>query len=106
MRGDVCNRADGKTCEDIKRVNGHGPEYWNARAFQPLLGHGQWRSSENAVANAATACHQSDNDSSHHFASAGKMIDLGKGGMREEGGYTLSRFACYLIGNRRLSYWF
>jgi DNA-damage-inducible protein D len=32
-----------------------------------------------------------------HFAGAGKMIELGKGGIREVPDYHLSRFACYLI---------
>jgi len=32
-----------------------------------------------------------------HFAGAGKMIELGKGGEREVPDSHLSRFACYLI---------
>ena len=40
----------------------------------------------------------SENNPEHHFASAGKMIRLGKeGGQREEEDYQLSRFACNLI---------
>lgn len=37
------------------------------------------------------------NSPSDHFASAGKPIDLGKGGAREVDNFHLSRFACYLI---------
>ncbi len=43
------------------------------------------------------SCNQSDNDAVHHFAGAGKMIAVGKGGNREVPDFHLSRFACYLI---------
>lgn len=39
----------------------------------------------------------SGNNPEHHFAGAGKMIGVGKGGQREVEGYQLSRFACCLI---------
>jgi DNA-damage-inducible protein D len=86
-----------KTFEELKQVNQYGAEYWNARDLQPLLGYTQWRRFEDAVNRAKTSCRQSGNTPEHHFAGAGKMIILGKGGTREVSDYHLSRFACYLI---------
>lgn len=83
--------------EQLKQVNAHGAEYWSARDLQPLLGYSQWRRFEDAITRAVTSCTQSGNDPAHHFASAGKMIALGKGGVREVPDFQLSRFACYLI---------
>ena len=86
-----------KSFEDLKKINDHGAEYWSARDLQPLLGYGQWRRFEDAIKRAITSCKQSGNEPDHHFADAGKMIELGKGGMRDVPDYHLSRFACYLI---------
>src|SRR3970282_676877 len=86
-----------KSFEDLKKINEHGAEYWSARDLQPLLGYGQWRRFEDAIKRAITSCKQSGNKPDHNFADAGKMIELGKGGMRDVPDYHLSRFACYLI---------
>jgi DNA-damage-inducible protein D len=83
--------------EEMKRINDHGAEYWSARDLQPLLGYGQWRRFEDAVQRAITSCRQSGNEPDYHFAGAGKLIEIGKGGFREVDDYHLSRFACYLI---------
>ena len=83
--------------EDLKKLNEHGAEYWSARELQPLLGYSQWRRFEDAITRAATSCKQSGNNPDYHFAGAGKMIELGKGGLRDVPDYHLSRFACYLI---------
>lgn len=87
----------GQPFEELKQVNDHGAEYWSARGLQPLLGYSQWRRFEDAIKRAQTSCAQSGNDPAYHFAGAGKMIGLGKGGQREVEDYHLSRFACYLI---------
>jgi DNA-damage-inducible protein D len=87
----------GKTFEDHKQINDHGAEYWSARDLQPLLGYSQWRRFEQAIERAITSCKESGNNPDYHFAGAGKMIRLGKGGVREVPDYQLSRFACYLI---------
>ena len=67
-----------KSFEDLKKANEFGAEYWSARELQPLLGYTQWRRFEDAVKRAATSCKQSGNESLHHFAGVGKMIELGR----------------------------
>jgi len=86
-----------KSFEDLKKTNEYGAEYWSAREIQPLLGYTQWRRFEDAIKRAITSCKSSGNEPAHHFAGVGKMIDIGKGGIRDVTDYHLSRFACYLI---------
>lgn len=86
-----------KSFEDLKHLNQHGAEYWNARELQPMLGYSQWRRFEDAIKRAMISCEKSGNNPAYHFAGAGKMIDLAKGAVREVPDYQLSRFACYLI---------
>ena len=87
----------GKSFEALKQTNQHDAEYWSARDLQPLLGYSQWRRFEQAIERAITSCNASGNNPDYHFAGAGKMIEVGKGGVREVPDYQLSRFACYLI---------
>ncbi len=86
-----------RSFEVLKQTNQHGAEFWSARDLQSLLGYSQWRRFEGAIQKAITSCKQSENEPEHHFASAGKMIAVGKGGQREVPDFQLSRFACYLI---------
>ncbi|MDP1527128.1 MAG: DNA damage-inducible protein D [Rhodocyclaceae bacterium] len=86
-----------KSFESIKLSNEHGAEYWSARDLQVLLGYSQWRRFEQAIERAVSSCQQSGNKPDYHFAGAGKMIKVGKGGQRDVDDYHLSRFACYLI---------
>jgi DNA-damage-inducible protein D len=83
--------------EQLKLLNEHGAEYWSARDLQPLLGYRQWRRFEEAIERAMISCEQSENKAGHHFAGAGKMVELGSGSIRKVEDYHLSRFACYLI---------
>ena len=86
-----------KSFEELRKINQYGAEYWSARDLQPLLGYTQWRRFEDAIKRAIISCEQSGNKPDYHFAGAGKMIILGKGGERQVPDYHLSRFACYLI---------
>jgi DNA-damage-inducible protein D len=83
--------------DDLKSLNEHGAEVWSARELQPLLGYKQWRRFEDAIDRAMMSCKQSGNIPDYHFAGAGKMIETGKGAVREVTDFHLSRFACYLI---------
>lgn len=83
--------------EGLKKTNEHGAEYWSARELQPLLGYSQWRRFEDAISRAVASCQASGNNPDHHFAGAGKMVDLGSNSVREVDDFHLSRFACYLI---------
>jgi DNA-damage-inducible protein D len=83
--------------ESLKKINKHGIEYWSAREMQPCLGYSQWRRFDNTIRKAIESCKQSGNDPTHHFATAGKQIQLGKGATQTIDDYHLSRFACYLI---------
>ena len=89
--------ANQNAFEALKRVNDHGAEYWSARDLQSLLGYSQWRRFEDAVKRAMVSCEQSGNPTDHHFAGAGKMVELGSGSVRSLEDFHLSRFACYLI---------
>lgn len=86
-----------KSFEDLRQINEFGAEYWSARDLQALLGYSQWRRFKQAIERAVSSCRESENPPEHHFAGAGKMIDLAKGAQRDVDDFHLSRFACYLI---------
>lgn len=74
-----------------------GIEFWLARDLQKILGYQTWRSFEQVIDKAVTACQNAGYNPSDHFAEAGKIIPLGKGTEREVSDYMLTRYACYLI---------
>ncbi len=75
----------------------HDTEYWLARELQDLLGYTTWRSFEQVIDKAKTACAKADAPVEDHFADVGKKIDLAKGAQREINDIALTRYACYLI---------
>jgi DNA-damage-inducible protein D len=83
--------------DSIRQVNPYGEEFWSARDLMALLGYDQWRRFEDAIDRAKAACRNAGQEEAYHFAGAGKMITLGKGGQREVTDYALSRLACYLV---------
>ena len=86
-----------KVFEDIKHIDKNGSEYWLARELQNVLGYHQWRSINDLIERAKTACQESKYNIDDHFAVQRKMIKLAKGAKRNVVDYKLSRYACYLI---------
>ncbi len=83
--------------ESIKHINEYGNEFWSARELAKVLWYDKWERFEWVIERAMESCKNSKQKPRDHFPSAGKMIELWKGGMREVWDYYLSRYACYLI---------
>lgn len=83
--------------ESIKHVNEYGNEFWYARELQKALEYSKWDNFKRVIDKAVSACENSENKVSDHFADVGKMVNVGSGAEREIDDYKLSRYACYLI---------
>lgn len=86
-----------KIFEDIKHIDELGNEYWQARELQSILGYNQWRSINDLIERAISACKESKYNIDDHFALYRKMVDIGSKTTRKIIDYKLSRYACYLI---------
>lgn len=89
--------------EDIKRIDGNGIEYWEARNLMKVLEYDQWRNFEKVIEKAKTACTKSEQYVDDHFADVSKVIKAGKGAVHMLKDYKLSRYACYLIAQNASS---
>ena len=83
--------------DSIRQVSPYGAEYWSARDLMPMLGYDTWRRFEGTIKRAMTACEQSGNIVTDHFAGSDKMVSVGSGAKRKVKDFNLSRMACYLI---------
>ena len=86
-----------KMFEDIKHIDEHGNEYWEARELQRVLEYVQWRRFYDVINKAMITCINSNNNVNEHFAKVGKPIKGGYGNTQIVDDYKLSRYACYLI---------
>ena len=79
--------------ENIKHIDNNGNEYWEARELQKVLEYSQWRRFYNVIQKAITSCKNSKYKVLDHFASIGKMVQIGSGAEKETADYKLSRYA-------------
>lgn len=86
-----------KGFEDIKKVDGNGVEYWEARELMPLLGYKKWEKAEEVIGRAARACINSGEPVDNHFHQLVKMVDIGSNTVRKVREWKLDRYACYLV---------
>ena len=84
------------TFEDIKHIDEHGNEYWEARELQKMLEYKEWRLFANIIEKAQVACSQSNNNINSHFGVYSKIVIADKT-TKPIIDYKLSRYACYLI---------
>ena len=81
----------------VHREEESGIEFWLARDLQKILDYQTWRSFEQVIEKAVTACRNAGYNPGDHFAEVSKMVPLGSGAEREVSDYMLTRYACYLI---------
>ena len=74
-----------------------GIEFWLARDLQILLGYEKWSNFIAVIDKAKISCQANNQQVPHHFADAGKMIELPNTATRELSDIMLTRYACYLI---------
>jgi DNA-damage-inducible protein D len=86
----------GAKFDAIRRIEPNGIEWWSARDLMPMLGYERWERFEDAIDRARSACQNSGHAAHDHFRGAGKLIQVGKGAVREVPDYHLTRYGSYL----------
>lgn len=95
MDKDIINRLH-KDFEDYVHQE-NGIEFWYARDLQKLLGYAKWQNFQLILEKAKLSCQSANVLISHHFADVSKLINAGKGAVREIADVKLTRYACYLV---------
>ncbi len=81
--------------EQIRKQGEDGGEYWSARDLARLLGYTEYNKFKNAITKAQTACENSGQPITDHFAQVSEMVQIGSGARRRVQDDHLSRYACY-----------
>lgn len=97
MTDEVMPSSPHKDFEGIKKIDGNGIEYWEARELLPLLGYENWQKADEVIMRAARACINSGQAVDNHFNRSVKMVKIGSNTLRRVLDYKLDRYACYLI---------
>jgi DNA-damage-inducible protein D len=88
----------GTVFDAIRHTTDEGGEYWSARELGVALGYTRsYRNFVPVIRKAETACENSGQAVSDHFAQTRTMVALGSGAQRAIYDVRLSRYACYLI---------
>lgn len=81
----------------IKFVADDGSERWSSRELTKVLGYQSHRKFQDVLKKAEEACKSAEEDTIHHFAHVGEMVEIGSGAIRQVDAIHLTRFACYLV---------
>jgi len=94
---DLTKNQEHQSFEQIKQIDAQGNDFWYARSLSKILGYTDFRNFTKVIQKAAIACEVSGNKASDHVVEVNELIQSGKGASRKLPGYSLSRYACYLI---------
>jgi len=83
--------------DQVRYHTERGVEYWRAYELMEVMGYKDWRNFVAVVEKAITSFDVAGEVSANHFVATTRMMELGKGGVREGEDYFLSRGACYVI---------